>query len=81
MGAVRTVLAVLVGTFRSLDAQVRELDAEITRRAKADPVARRLMRVPGIGPIARDCPGVGGVTLASPIAGLNWGSVRTTGRR
>ena len=33
-------------------AQVRELDAEITRRAKADPVARRLMTVPGIGPIA-----------------------------
>ncbi len=48
----RTVLAVLVGTFRALDAQVRELDAEITRRAKADPVARRLMTVPGVGPIA-----------------------------
>ena len=48
----RTVLAVPAGMFRALDAQVRELDAEITRRAKADPVARRFMTVPGIGPIA-----------------------------
>ena len=28
------------------------MDAEITQRAKADPVARRLMTIPGIGPIA-----------------------------
>lgn len=48
----RAVLAVLVGTYTALDAQILELDAEITRRAKADPVARRLMAIPGIGPIA-----------------------------
>ena len=48
----RTVLAVLVATFRALEAQVAELDAEVARRAKADPVARRLMTIPGIGPIA-----------------------------
>jgi transposase len=48
----RTVLAVLVATFRVLEAQVAELDTEITRRAKADPVARRLMTIPGVGPIA-----------------------------
>ena len=48
----RAILAVLVGTFRALEAQVQVLDAEITRRAKADPVARRLMTIPGIGPIA-----------------------------
>ena len=47
----RTVLAVLVGTYRALDVQVGELDAEIARRAKADPVARRLMTVPGVGPV------------------------------
>ena len=47
----RTVLMVLVGTYRALDAQVGELDAEIARRAKADPVARRLMTVPGVGPV------------------------------
>jgi transposase len=47
----RTILAVLVATFRALDAQVEELDAEIARRAKADPVARRLMTIPGVGPM------------------------------
>ena len=47
----RTVLMVLVGTYRALDAQVGELDAEIARRAKAAPVARRLMTVPGVGPV------------------------------
>ena len=48
----RSILAVLVGTYKALDAQVQALDAEITRRAKADPVARRLMTIPGVGPIA-----------------------------
>jgi transposase len=48
----RAVLTLLAATFRALDAQVDELDAEIARRAKADPVARRLMTIPGIGPIA-----------------------------
>jgi transposase len=48
----RTVLTVLVATFQVLDKQVDELDAEITRRAKADHLARRLMTVPGVGPIA-----------------------------
>jgi transposase len=48
----RAILAVLVGTFQALEAQIQTLDAEITRRAKADPVSRRLMTIPGIGPIA-----------------------------
>ncbi len=48
----RSVMAVLVGTYTALGAQIQALDAEITRRAKADPVARRLMTIPGIGPIA-----------------------------
>jgi transposase len=43
---------VLVTTFRALEAQVAELDTEITRRAKADPVARRLMTIPGVGETA-----------------------------
>ena len=47
----RAVLAVLVGTYRALDAQAKELDGEIARRAKTDPVARRLMTVPGVGPV------------------------------
>ena len=37
---------------RSLDEQVADLDREIARRVKADPVVRRLMTIPGIGPIA-----------------------------
>ncbi len=48
----RSVLTVLVGTLTALEAQVQVLDIEITRRAKADPVARRLMTIPGIGLIA-----------------------------
>ncbi len=48
----RTILKVLIGTLGALEAQIRDLDAEIARRAKADPVARRLMTIPGIGPIA-----------------------------
>ena len=42
----------MIGTFQALEAQIQTLDAEITQRAKADPVARRLMTIPGIGPIA-----------------------------
>jgi transposase len=34
-----------------LEAPIRELDAEINRRSKADPVAQRLMTIPGVGPI------------------------------
>ncbi len=48
----RTILKVLIRTLEALEAQIRELDAEIARRAKADPVARRLMTIPGIGPVA-----------------------------
>src|SRR5215208_2030223 len=48
----RAVLNVLIGTFQALEAQIQALDAEIIQRAKADPVARRLMTIPGIGPIA-----------------------------
>jgi transposase len=45
-------LRVLTDTFTALEAQIKELDAEINRRSKADPVAKRLMTIPGIGPIA-----------------------------
>ena len=49
--AARTCLKVLVGTLRHLQTQVAALDAEISARAKADATARRLMSVPGIGPL------------------------------
>jgi transposase len=35
-----------------LEEQLKELDGEIARRAKADPVAQRLMTIPGIGEAA-----------------------------
>ena len=47
----RGTLEVLVGTLAQLDAQIGKLDAEIARRAKENEVARRLMTVPGIGPL------------------------------
>jgi transposase len=47
----RIILKLLVDTFTALDGQIAELDAEINRRSKADPTARRLMTIPGVGPI------------------------------
>ena len=47
----RGTLEVLVGTLAQLDAQIGKLDKEIARRAKESDVARRLMTVPGIGPL------------------------------
>ena len=44
-------LKVLVMTLANLDAEVGKLNAEIARRAKENDVARRLMTVPGIGPL------------------------------
>jgi transposase len=46
------ILRILTDTFTALEAQIKELDTEINRRSKADPVARRLMTIPSIGPIA-----------------------------
>ena len=48
----RGILQVLIRMLNALEEQLKELDGEIARRAKADPVARRLMTIPGIGPIA-----------------------------
>jgi transposase len=48
----RPVLHVLIGTYTALDAQVKHLDAEVNRRAKADPAAPRLTMIPGVSPIS-----------------------------
>jgi transposase len=50
-GSVRIILKLLVDTFTALDGQIAALDAEINQRSKADPTARRLMTIPGVGPI------------------------------
>ena len=49
--AARSCLARLVEMLRLLQDQIAALDREIAGRAKADDVARRLMTVPGIGPL------------------------------
>ena len=58
----RVVLKLLVDTFTALEGQIAELDGEINRRSRADPVARRLMTIPGVGPIAA-------ITALVPAAG------------
>jgi transposase len=50
-GAARVALLGLVQALRTLDEQVAGLDLEIARRAKEDESARRLMTIPGIGPV------------------------------
>jgi transposase len=47
----RSVLLVTVETLEVLHARVRGLDREIEARAKRSSLARRLMSVPGVGPI------------------------------
>lgn len=49
--AARASLASLVALLAPLDAEITRLDVEIARRAKEDATARRLMTIPGIGPI------------------------------
>ena len=44
-------LKVLVAALVHLEAEIKKLDGEIERRAKENEVARRLMTVPGIGPL------------------------------
>lgn len=44
-------LKVLVAALERLEAEISRLDAEIARRANANELARRLMTVPGIGPL------------------------------
>lgn len=44
-------LKVLVDAMAGLDVQIARLDAEIRLRAKENEVARRLMTIPGIGPL------------------------------
>jgi transposase len=47
----RPILQMLIETLRGLDEQVARLDREIAQRAKEDETARRLMTIPGVGPV------------------------------
>ncbi|ARU18377.1 IS110 family transposase [Croceicoccus marinus] len=50
--AARPMFKLMVEHLNELEKRVAELDREIARRAKEDEDARRLMTIPGVGPIA-----------------------------
>lgn len=50
--AARDMLRVMLDLLDTLRAKTAQLDKEIARRAREDEMARRLMTIPGIGPIA-----------------------------
>ncbi len=47
----RPVLVIIAQSFQAVQAQIVLLDREIAARAKADAVAKRLMTIPGVGPV------------------------------
>ncbi len=47
----RPILQILIDTLHRLDEQIALLDREVAQRAKADETARRLMTIPGVGPV------------------------------
>jgi transposase len=47
----RPILQMLIETLRGLDKQIARLDHEIAQRAKENEAARRLMTIPGVGPV------------------------------
>ena len=64
--AARSMLAALLATLSMLDEQIEALDQEILRRAREDEVVRRLMTIPGVGPITA----VAVAALAPPLEGF-----------
>jgi transposase len=61
--AAQPMFKLMVVMLAELDRQISVLDREIVRRAKEDEAARRLMTIPGIGPIAATAI----IPLAPPI--------------
>lgn len=49
--AARAMIRLMLEVMDQLDRQIAELDREIARRAREDEVSRRLMTIPGIGPL------------------------------
>jgi transposase len=47
----RVALAPLARQWRALEAEIETLDKELRAQALADPAARRLMKIPGVGPV------------------------------
>jgi transposase len=65
----RGVFVMMIESIRALDGRIADLDREITRRAKEDATASRLMTIPGIGPITATAL----VALAPPAEGFRKG--------
>ncbi|WP_114947576.1 IS110 family transposase [Microvirga calopogonii] len=65
----RPILRMLVATLHRLDEQIAGLDREVARRAKEDETARRLMTIPGVGPVTA----VALAALAPPAETLRCG--------
>ena len=76
--SVREALAPLGAEIEALDAAIGEIDDELAAKAKADERARRLMTIPGIGPViataivatVRDVEGFAGGREFSAFLGL-----------
>ena len=49
--AARSALRALMSALEGLEGEIRRLEAEITHRANGDKLARRLMTIPGVGPL------------------------------
>lgn len=49
--AARPMFSMMIDMLTQLDVRIATLDKEIARRAREDKVARRLMTIPGVGPI------------------------------
>ena len=64
--AAHTMFRMMLGMIKEFDAKIAELDREIARRSREDAVARRLMTIPGIGPIAATAI----AALAPPLEGF-----------
>lgn len=49
--AARSMLRAMLDLLSHLDEWIKDLDKEIARRAQEDEISRRMMTIPGIGPI------------------------------
>lgn len=67
--AAQQILKILIDTLETLDRQIAVLDVEIARRAKTEDIPRRLMTIPGIGPITATAV----AALAPPANSFNKG--------
>jgi transposase len=69
--AARAMFRLMLDQLASLNGRIAVLDKEIARRAREDEVSRRLMTIPGIGPISATAI----AALAPPVETLPPGSV------